>query len=148
MALRKLVRSSLIAATYISLTLMFAPFSYGPIQVRISEALTVLPFLWVDAIPGLFVGCLIANILGGLGLVDIVFGSLATLGAAIVTSRMPNLWLAPLPPVIINALVVGTYLSVLFQIPVVAAIGYVGAGQAVSAYVLGIPLLLASRKLS
>ena len=73
-----LVQAALIAAVYVVLTLVFAPFSYGEIQVRISEALTILPFFTPAAIPGLFVGCILANLLGGAIPLDIAFGSIAT----------------------------------------------------------------------
>ena len=76
-ALRRLVRGALIAAIYAVLCAALAPISYGEVQFRISEALTILPLLMPEAIPGLFVGCLIANLIGGAGILDIVFGSLA-----------------------------------------------------------------------
>jgi len=93
-----LARSALIAAAYALLVVFFAPLSYGPVQVRIAEALTLLPWLWVEAVPGLFLGCLIANLFGGFGLVDVIFGSSATLIAAVMTRLMPNKVLAALPP--------------------------------------------------
>ena len=78
---RSLCMSAVIAALYAALTLLLAPISYGPIQLRLSEALTLLPMLLPQAVPGLFVGCLIANLYTGM-LTDIIFGSLATLVAA------------------------------------------------------------------
>ena len=77
--------AAMIAAIYVVLTLVFAPFSYGEIQVRLSEALTILPVFTPAAVPGLFVGCLLSNILGGCIVPDIVFGSIATLISAIGT---------------------------------------------------------------
>ncbi len=74
-----LVQGAAIAAVYVVLTLVFAPLSFGEVQIRFSEALTVLPFFTPAAIPGLFVGCIIANLLGGAIPVDIIFGSIATL---------------------------------------------------------------------
>ena len=76
------IQAALIAAVYSVITLLFAPISYGIMQVRVSEALTILPYFTPAAIPGLFIGVVIANSYGGLGLLDIVFGSLATLIAA------------------------------------------------------------------
>lgn len=73
-ALRRLVRGALIAAIYAVLCAALAPISYGEVQFRISEALTILPLLMPEAVPGLFVGCLIANLIGGAGILDIVFG--------------------------------------------------------------------------
>ncbi len=85
-----LVQAALIGAIYVVLTLVFAPFSYGEVQVRISEALTILPYFTPAAIPGLFVGCIIANILGGCIPVDIIFGSIATLLGAVFTYKLRN----------------------------------------------------------
>jgi uncharacterized membrane protein len=137
---RFLARSALIAALYALLVLAFAPMSFGPVQFRVAEAMTLLPWLFPEAIPGLFVGCLVSNLFGGLGIVDMVFGSLATLLAAWLTRRMPNLLWAAVPPVLVNALVVGTYLSVLLDVPLAATILYVGLGQAGVCFLLGIPL--------
>ena len=108
-ALRRLVRGALIAAIYAVLCAALAPISYGEVQFRISEALTILPLLMPEAVPGLFVGCLIANLIGGAGILDIVFGSLATLIAGLLTYAMRKLpaWVALLPVVVINGLVVG-----------------------------------------
>lgn len=137
---RFLARSALIAALYSLLVLAFAPLSFGPVQFRVAEAMTLLPWLFPEAIPGLFVGCLVSNLFGGLGIVDMVFGSLATFVAAWLTRRMPNLLWAAVPPVLVNALVVGAYLSVLLDVPLVATILYVGLGQAGVCFLLGVPL--------
>ncbi|MFO7637096.1 MAG: QueT transporter family protein [Clostridia bacterium] len=147
MKLKPLVQAAVIAATYAGLTLALAPISYGLVQVRVAEALTILPFFTAAAIPGLFVGCLIANIIGGLGILDIVFGSLATLLAAFLTSKMKNKWLAPLPPVLVNAIVIGTYLSIYyFNVPVYAGMAYVAVGQVLACYGLGMILLFQLEK--
>jgi hypothetical protein len=100
-----LVQAALIAAVYVVLTLVFAPFSYGEIQVRISEALTILPFFTPAAIPGLFVGCILANLLGGAIPLDIAFGSIATLIGAVFTYKLrnSNKWLAPVPPIVASS---------------------------------------------
>ena len=92
----------MIAALYAALTIALAPISFGPVQFRVAEALTLLPFFMPEAIPGLFIGCLLANFTGGFGIIDIVFGSAATLLAAWLTYEMPNMWLAAIPPVIVN----------------------------------------------
>ena len=81
-------RQAMIAAIYVVLTYVFAPFSFGEVQVRISEALTILPVFTPAAIPGLFIGCLIGNILGGAILPDIIFGSIATLIGAFFTWKL------------------------------------------------------------
>ncbi|HSW36169.1 MAG TPA: QueT transporter family protein [Candidatus Limnocylindrales bacterium] len=135
-------KAAMIAAIYALLTIVLAPISYGVIQVRVSEMLTILPFFTVAAVPGLFVGCLIANIVGGHGILDIVFGSLASLLSALLVARIKIKYLVPLPPVIINALVVGVVLHYVLDFPLHLAILWVGAGQIIACYGLGYPLLL------
>ena len=88
---RQLATAGLIASSYTILSLVFQPISFGVYQVRIAEALTVLPFLTPAAIPGLYIGCLVANILGGMGWLDIIIGPLITLVAAILTWQTTRL---------------------------------------------------------
>ncbi|MDR3076918.1 MAG: QueT transporter family protein [Synergistaceae bacterium] len=140
-------RGAVIAAIYVTVTILFQPISYGAVQIRVSEALTVLPFLWVEAVPGLFVGCLIANIFGGLGLLDIALGSLATLAAAVISKFAPNEYFAATSPVVVNAIVVGAYLSYLTNTPLAFSILYIACGEAIACYALGIPLLRFLRSL-
>ena len=98
---RALARGAIIAALYTALTVLLAPLSYGEVQIRFSEAFTLLPILMPEAVPALLVGCLLANILGGCTIFDIVFGSLATLLAALCTRRLrEKFWLAALMPVL------------------------------------------------
>lgn len=137
---KRIALSAMIAALYAGVTILLAPISYGPMQFRVSEALTLLPFCLPEAVPGLFVGCLVANVLGGFGIIDIVFGSLATLTAAWLTSKAPNVWLAAMPPVVINAVIVGTYVGILSDTPIIVTAAYIGASEAVICYLLGIPL--------
>ena len=104
---RNLVFSALIASIYVVLTLLLRPISYGPIQFRVSEALCVLPYFTPAAIPGVFIGCLISNLLGGAVVMDIVFGSLATLIGAIGSWLLRrNRWLVSLPPILSNTLII------------------------------------------
>ena len=84
-----LTQSAMIAAIYVVLTVVFAPFSFGEVQVRVSEMLTILPIFTPAAIPGLFVGCLIGNILGGAVLPDIIFGTLSLTAFAIFSTESP-----------------------------------------------------------
>ena len=140
--LNYLVRVAMVAAIYVVLNIVFAPISYGPIQVRIAEALVVLPFINPSAIMGLFLGCILANIYGGLGIVDIVGGSLCTLIAAYLTYKVKNPKLAPLPPVLINAFGVSIYLHLLFDLPYWITVLYIGIGELIACYVLGYPLLI------
>lgn len=144
---RRLIRGALLAAVYAALTVALAPLSFGALQFRAAEAMAVLPWLYPEAAPGLFVGCLIANLFGGNGVLDVVFGSLATLAAALISRRMKSPWLAPLPPVIINALVVGAVLSYALGLPYWLTATEVGLGQAGACYVLGMPLLFMIRRI-
>jgi len=139
--------ASVIAALYIALIIVFQPMSFGHIQIRVAESLALTPALMPAAIPGIFIGCLVSNILFGGGIIDIIFGSLASLLAAYLTYKLrKNLYLAALPPVIVNAVVVGTYLALLSNISVLLCIFYVGAGQVVSCYCIGIPLVMTLKK--
>lgn len=154
-----LTQSAMIAALYAVLTLLAAAvnLAYGPIQFRFSEALTILPIFTPAAIPGLTLGCLISNIWSGYGVADMVFGTLATLLAAVVTRMLRNIryknvpWLAPLPPVLFNAVIVGLEIAVLSPGGFVWA-GFfsaalsVGAGELVICYALGLPLVAALEK--
>lgn len=147
---RQLATAGIIAALYTVLSLFASVFgiAYGPIQCRFSEALTVLPFFLPEAIPGLFVGCLVTNLMSTVGPLDIIFGSLATLLAALWTRRMPNKWLAPLPPVLCNAVIIGAMIAwyeVGFSGAFLGLFAYnaftVGLGEAIACYVLGMLLL-------
>lgn len=154
---RQIAFAGVVAALYTVMSYFSSIFgiAYGPIQCRFSEALCVLPFLFPAATPGLFLGCLVANLLSPYGALDIVFGSLATLLAAMWTQRVRHKWLAPLPPVICNALIVGFViayeeagagLSSLGSSAFLTAFGYnaltVGLGELLACFVLG-GLLLA-----
>ena len=139
-----LVQAAAIAAIYVVLTLIFAPLSYGEIQVRVSEALTILPFFTPAAVPGLFIGCLIANIFGGAILPDIIFGSIATLIGAIGTYALRNkpVYIAILPPIISNMCIVPLILRFAYQVdlPIWLMMLTVGAGEVISCGLLGILL--------
>jgi uncharacterized membrane protein len=137
----KIARGAAVAAVYAALTLIFQPLSYGPVQIRISEALTLLPCLWAEAVPGLFIGCVIANIFGGYGPLDIFLGSAATLIAAMMSHLAGSRTAAAAAPVVVNAVIVGSYLSFLTEIPIVLSVLYVGFGEAVACFALGLPLL-------
>ncbi|MCS7172103.1 MAG: QueT transporter family protein [Armatimonadetes bacterium] len=139
-----LVRAALIAGVYAAATASLGELGYGPVQVRISEALTVLPYLDPAAgTLGVVLGVFVANLLGPYGLVDVLLGTLLTLLAALLTARMPRPWLAPLPPVVVNALGVPLYLQFLVGVPYWPTVGTVFLGQLVACYGIGYPLLLA-----
>ena len=142
MKVKKIVNGAMIGGIYAALTILLAPISYGMIQVRISEALCVLPMFTPSAIPGLFIGCLIANLFYG-NIFDIIFGSLATLIAALLGYRFrKNKFLVPLFPVLSNALIVGAYMYKLTGVEftwgyyAVSAF-WVGLGELVACYGFG-----------
>ena len=145
--------AALIAALYAAATYASAAagLAYGPVQFRLSEALTVLPVLTPAAIPGLIIGCVAANIRSPYGIVDIICGTLATALAAAVTRSLRNIrlknipWLAPLPPVVFNALIVGAEITLLAPgkagvAAFAANAAWVGLGEFAMCYALGLPL--------
>lgn len=147
---RYLTRAAIIAALYVVLTYLagLMNLAYGPVQFRFSEALTVLPFLFPEAIPGLFVGCVVSNLISPYGAFDLVVGSAATLLAAIWTAKCGRRWFAPMPPVLCNAVLVGAMIAWYeagFGAGFALAFAYnaltVGLGELVVCYALGLPLL-------
>ena len=145
-----MVQAAAIAAVYVVLTTVFAAFSFGEVQVRISEALTIFPVFTPAAIPGLFVGCLISNFLGGAILLDVIFGSIATLIGAVFTWKLRNSskWLAPLPPIVANAIIVPftLYYGYGVNLPIPFMMLTVGIGEVISCGVLGMILYGALNK--
>lgn len=142
-----LTQAAMIAAIYVVLTLVFQPFSFGEIQVRIAEALTILPLLTPAAVPGVFVGCLIANIIGGGILPDIIFGSLATLIGAVLTYRLRGKKpvLGTIPPIVANTVIVPfvLYYGYGVNLPIPFMMLTVGVGEVLSCGVLGVVLYYA-----
>jgi len=149
-----IAQAAIIAAIYVTITMIFAPISFGHVQVRISEALTILPVFTPAAIPGLFVGAFLANTLGPGGPIDMIFGSLATLIAAVLTYwiRRYNEFLAPIPPIIVNALIIpfviyyGFYYGTEHAFTIPFFMLTVGAGQIIACGILGTLLYLALRR--
>ena len=156
-----LVKSALVAGIYAVLTLSLGAISFGNlgIEFRISEALTILPIFTPLAVSGLFVGCILANLIGmafsTLGIIDVIFGSLATLLAAIITRLCRKITIKGFPiisfisPIVCNAVIIGLELG--FVLPdvftsFVYAILIVGVGEAASVLGLGIPLFFALNK--
>ena len=152
---RQMATAGIIAAVYAALTLLLPIPQYGGIQFRVAEAMTVLPFFFPEAIPGLAVGCFLANLLGST-IVDVIFGTLATLLACIVTYKLRNvrfkgLAIVPsLPPVLFNAVIIGIEIAVMFPDPSSSAPLWlacitngisVGIGELISCTVLGVLLV-------
>lgn len=146
-----LVRGALIAALYATLTYFIQPLSFGAQQLRISEALTILPVFTPAAVPGLTIGCLIANLSSPYGIIDIALGTLATLLAAVCTRLTRNIriknipWLSPFFPVLFNSVIIGLEISYFLPEGITWA-GFaasalsVGVGELIVCYALGLPL--------
>ncbi len=106
-SIRDLTLAAIVAALYAVMGYFGSVFglTFGPVQFRFAEALTVLPFLYSATAPGLVVGCLITNLLSPYGPVDVIFGTLATAIAAWLTVKMPKWYLAALPPILVNLVI-------------------------------------------
>ena len=147
---RHIAQAAIIAAAYAALTLALAPISYSVMQVRISEALCVLTLFTPAAVPGLTIGCLIANLLGPNGVWDVVFGTLATVigVVGIYLLRNKNFFIAMLPNIISNGVVIGLCCRFLWgeTIPLILCMLLVAAGEAISCYIPGFILYKALGK--
>ena len=149
--IKLICQGGIIAALYLALTLLANALGLAnyAVQVRFSESLTILPYFTPAAVPGLFVGCLLSNILTGCALPDIIFGSLATLIGAVSTYMLRNKskWLAPLPAIVSNAIIVPFVLLYAYGIePLWFSFVTVTAGEIISCGVLGMLLLNALKK--
>lgn len=141
---RYMTRAAVIAALYVVLVLIQIPMgelAYGPIQLRIAEGLTVLPVIEAAAVPGLFAGCVIANVIlsmvSGYGVIDIVLGSAITLLAAYFTKKCRSRWLGMIPPVLLNGLLVPAYLAPLLGIPYLPLALSITGGEFLSVLLFG-----------
>ncbi len=136
-----ITHGAVIAAIYVVLTLVFAPISFGPVQLRVAEALCIMPLFTPAAVPGLFIGCLIANILGGGIMLDVIFGSIATLiGAWGGYMLRHNRWLVPIPAIVANAVIVPFVLRYgygIADIPLPLMIVYIAIGEVLGCFCLG-----------
>lgn len=152
---KKITEAALIAALYVVLTYLANALGLAnsAVQVRFSEALTILPFFTAAAIPGLAIGCLLSNILTGCALADIIFGTIATLIGAVLTYQISKFtfkgkkWMAPLPPILANTIIVPFVLKYAYGVePLWFSFLTVGAGEIISCGILGMILLLALEK--
>lgn len=146
MKAKHLTRAALIAGLYVIITYILSPISFGPIQFRVSEALTVLPILYPEAIPALFIGVFLSNIIGGLGMVDILGGSLVTLLAAYGTYYFRDSFIAYLSPILLNGLLISIYLHLLFAIPYWLTVIQISISEAAVVLFLGYPLIRVLKK--
>lgn len=139
MELKKLIKLALVAAIYAALTFISAPLSYGMIQFRISELMVILAFIDPLYVPGLLLGCIIANFASPLGMVDVFIGSFATLVSLYLVTKSKNLFTACLCP-LVNGPIVGAELYFLINAPLLASIFYVALGEFVVVTLVGYPL--------
>lgn len=156
MNIRYLTKASLIAAIYIVLVVIqVLPYpvvglTFGPVQLRLAEGLAILPLVESAAIPGLFVGCLLSNLIlasfSGFGLIDIIGGSLVTLLAAYLTSKAKNKFVGMIPPVLLNGLIVSIWVSVLTKISYPLVVLGISIGELISLLVFGNLFLYAYEK--
>lgn len=140
-----MTHAAAIAAVYVVLTMVFAPVSFGPIQFRISETLCILPYFTPAAVPGVFAGCLLSNLLCGAAPLDVVFGSLATLIGAVGSWQLRKVkWLVCVPPILSNTIIIPWVLRYAYGsadlIPF--AMVTVGVGEILAIGVLGNLLLV------
>lgn len=145
---RSLVRTAVISALYAALTLLLAPLAFGPINFRLSEALTVLPLFCVEAVPGLAIGCLIANIFSG-SVYDMLIGTAATLCAAVLTGLSKKIYLGVIPPVLVNAFAIPLIFLTMPSVTEAYFINVltVGAGELLSVIGLGVPLYFGLKRI-
>lgn len=144
-----LTQAAVIAAIYTVLVYVFQYFGFGPIQFRIAEALTILPYFTPAAIPGVTLGCLLSNLLCKADILDVIFGTLATFIAACLSYRLRfNKFLVPIPPIIVNAIIIPWILKYAYfeSNPIPIMMLTVGLGQLISAGVIGMVLLFALDK--
>ncbi len=149
---RYIVQGGIIAAVYFVVTLIqsFLPgnLAFGPIQIRIAEAMMILPLFTPAAVPGLALGCFLSNLLSPLGWVDWVFGTLATLIAAILVRLLRRgKWISPVYPVVVNAFVVGFELNIVLGLPFWLNVSYVAIGEVLACFGLGLPLMILLEKM-
>lgn len=142
---KKLTALSIVAAIYVVLTVMLGELAYSNIQFRISEALILLCFYKKEYIYALSVGCLIANIFSAMP-IDIIFGTLATVIAAILVSKSKNIYIASIFPVVVNAVIVGFELNLFFDLPLILSMAQVALGEFVCVCILGVILFKSIEK--
>lgn len=134
---KNLARTAMVAALYGCLTWALSFMAYGPIQFRLTEVMVLLVLIDSGYIPGLVLGCIIANIFSSVGIMDMVFGSAATLISVLLISKTKNLWVATLWPTICNALIVGAELYYISHLPFFLSAGEVALGEFVVVTILG-----------
>ncbi len=155
---KNLARAGIIAGLYIVLTLLTLPLSSGAVQVRVSEILTLLPLIYIEAVPALFIGCLLSNLISGCAVLDVVLGSLVTLLSAGLTFivgkfikiKPTKLFVGGIFPVVLNAFLLPLIWLVCYganEYVYIAQVAIIFLGQAVCVYLLGIPTFISIEKI-
>ncbi|BEP28435.1 QueT transporter family protein [Helicovermis profundi] len=137
---RDITKLGIVAALYFVLTVSFAPISYGNIQFRVSEVLTLFAFIDPFYILALVLGTFLSNLFSPLGVVDIIFGTLATFISVYLMSKTKNILVASVIPAIVNGLIIGIELFYLFKIPLLLAMGEVAFGEFVVVSIVGVTI--------
>ena len=137
---RFIVYTAILAGIYASLTLSMAPVSYGAIQMRIPEILTLLAFVNPQFAPGLILGCFIANLFSPFGMIDVIVGTFATAVAVYSMRYARNIWIASLMPTMANGIIVGLEIALLAQLPIMETMFYVALGEFIVVTVAGVPV--------
>lgn len=139
---KKIALIGITAAVYAALTMLLAPISYGAIQLRLSEVMTLLAFINPVFIPGLVIGTFLANMNSPMLLPDMIMGTAATWIAVAMVSKSKNIWVASLWPAIVNGLIIGLELYLFAGLPLLSSMGYVALGEFVVVTIIGCPLYL------
>ena len=151
---RKIAMIGIVAALYAVITLVLGFISYGPIQFRIAEIMTLLPLFGKEYILALTLGCFLANVIGPYGIPDIIFGTIATfisvylvyLTGKLMYGKKGYVLIASLWPTIVNAIIIGMMLNIIFGLPLIISILQVGIGQFVVITIIGVPLFKAFKE--
>lgn len=140
---RKIAITGITAAVYVALTWILLPISYGMVQLRVSEVMTLLAFAHPVFVPGLILGTFVANINSPTPLPDMIMGTAATAVAVFMMTRTKNIWLASLWPTLSNGIIIGLELYLFVGTPLLASVGFVALGEFVTVTIIGCPLYLA-----
>ena len=146
--IKSIATTAIVAALYATVTMSLSFISYGPVQFRLAEIMTLLPLLNKKYILGLTLGCFLSNVLGTLGIVDIIFGTIATLISVylfyltgkLMKDKKGRFIIASLWPTIVNAIIIGAELKIFFGFPLILSMIQVGFGQFVVITIIGVPL--------
>ncbi|MBS4539541.1 QueT transporter family protein [Clostridium sp. D2Q-11] len=142
-----IAKIGIVAAIYVVLTVAFPLLSYGQVQFRVSEMLTLLAFFNPIYIWAVTIGTFFANMASTLGPIDIIVGTIATFLAVYPMTKVKNIWIASLFPAIANGIIIGLQLNILFGLPLIPSMAYVAFGELVVVTLIGVPVMKALKKI-